>query len=404
MAIEDAKSPRRQVSSFPALSLLLALASAAFVIGLLMSGHRLSGLQRLENATADVRTALHSSRVSADHPEIVLVTITDDTLPLFAMRSPVDRGFLADLVQAVDASQPRAIGLDIAFLAPSDAIKDRNLQQSLREARARIVLADFDDRSRYSNAQRAFHEQFVAASGRQSGYAALQYDADGVVRNNAPPAGAKSNPDSFALLLARSMTRSAMAGYGRIAWLQKVDDGNFLTRIYNADAASPFRTVRAEDLVDPARRIRVGGLGGKIVLIGTRFSSSETHRTPLTRWSGIEPSSTEIHAQSVAQLLDGRTLPELRSELSRLWLLSLAVIGGLIAFRGRHRASNIARWFVIGLMIVAVDALVFSHLQLIMPLASMLLAWCAGILCGRSIGHVYDYELENAKRWDLPAV
>src|SRR5689334_10002734 len=51
--------------------------------------------------------------VEPPHPRLVLIGITEETLAPFPYRSPVDRGFLAGLLDHLAAAGVAAIGLDI---------------------------------------------------------------------------------------------------------------------------------------------------------------------------------------------------------------------------------------------------------------------------------------------------
>src|ERR1700722_12048020 len=46
---------------------------------------------------------------------VVVIGITEDTLSAFPYRSPIDRGFLASLIDALARDGVRAIGLDVVL-------------------------------------------------------------------------------------------------------------------------------------------------------------------------------------------------------------------------------------------------------------------------------------------------
>ncbi|MGE3712818.1 MAG: CHASE2 domain-containing protein, partial [Hyphomicrobiaceae bacterium] len=192
-------------SRFPVASLLLALAASVAVAVLVLGASHIPGLLRLEYSSADLRTALFSQRVTADHPRVAVVAISDETLRTFATKSPIDRGFLAQLVAAIDKAGAHAIGLDVFMLRPTESSKDTALHNALRDAKAQIVMGVLDERDRAAAGQRAYQAEFVAGTGRPTGYLALRYERDGVVRNVAGPARNSAFPDSFSLQLARSI-------------------------------------------------------------------------------------------------------------------------------------------------------------------------------------------------------
>ena len=65
-----------------------------------------------ERGLYDIRMLETAERVDQDD-RIVLVVYTDETLEALAKRSPLDRKMLADALTAIDAMNPKAIGIDI---------------------------------------------------------------------------------------------------------------------------------------------------------------------------------------------------------------------------------------------------------------------------------------------------
>ncbi|MBF0251677.1 MAG: CHASE2 domain-containing protein, partial [Alphaproteobacteria bacterium] len=75
-------------------------------------------------------------------PDIVVVTVSEDTVKRFAYRSPVDRAFLADVVDDLLAKGAKRIALDILFDQPTTPDKDARLARTLITAGNRVVIAD----------------------------------------------------------------------------------------------------------------------------------------------------------------------------------------------------------------------------------------------------------------------
>ena len=67
--------------------------------------------------------------------DVVVLTLTEDTLAQFPYRSPVDRAFLAELIRTVDAAGARAIGFDVLFDQPTEPEKDAALAAALPSPR-----------------------------------------------------------------------------------------------------------------------------------------------------------------------------------------------------------------------------------------------------------------------------
>jgi adenylate cyclase len=72
-------------------------------------------LLRAEHWAADWRTAWLSERLPTTHSKVAVVTITERSLAQFPYFLPPNRGYLADIIDAVDKAGARAIGLDFFF-------------------------------------------------------------------------------------------------------------------------------------------------------------------------------------------------------------------------------------------------------------------------------------------------
>ena len=72
-------------------------------------------------------------------PDVVVVGITEDTLAAFPYRSPIDRGFLADLIDTLADDGVTAIGLDVVLDRPTEPAKDSALRRALMRTDIPIV-------------------------------------------------------------------------------------------------------------------------------------------------------------------------------------------------------------------------------------------------------------------------
>ena len=100
----------------------LAVAAGAMLFAQLL-GEYLPFLAMMENWTADYRVA-SLLPPEPQHPDIVIAAITEDTLAQFPYRSPVDRHFLAQLLDSLNTAGVRAVGIDVLFDQPSEPDKD----------------------------------------------------------------------------------------------------------------------------------------------------------------------------------------------------------------------------------------------------------------------------------------
>ncbi len=189
------------VGLMPVLRALIGAGSLMALVTLLFVPVFAPWVLRFEHWTADWRTAYLSHKPPTTHPRIAFVSITDETLRNYAS-SPVDRGLLARIVQAIDAAGARAIGLDILFLKATDQPKDDALVAAVRAARAQIVLGVADERVPLEGFQREFQKDFLARLGRPAGYLNLRHERDDVVRYAAMPYLAGNHQSSFSRLLA----------------------------------------------------------------------------------------------------------------------------------------------------------------------------------------------------------
>lgn len=387
-------------TSSPAFPLLIALAGLLVLIILLLAPASLPRLVGLDVAASDIRTSMFSARTDADHPQIVVVNVGPRARTPTSFASGLARDRLAQVVDVIDGAGARAIGFDIALLRPTEPQHDTALHIALRDAKAAVVLAAADERERLTPDERGYQVAFFAAAGRTAGFRMLQREPDGIVRYHAGAALDTRYRESFPLLLARTVRRETAPTLGRIAWLQRPDPAHPMSWLLDWSGRPPFAQMAGEDLLEKERRDLRASLRGKIVLIGDNSVSGERYRTPLTSLGGEEASDVMVHAQAVAQLLDGRTLSSLPPDLVRLLLLAFGCAGGLFGWwwHGRRQFGLACLLSLVALLVA--DAIVVAQMQLVMPLVSCLIAWIAGILAGHHFGLANDRLVKRAAvRW-----
>ena len=144
-------------------------------------------LLRFDHSLADLRTAVLSERLPAQHPRIAVVLIDEQTLekePYYV----ADRGITARLVRKLDEMGAKAIGLDFLYYRATEPAKDADLEAAIRSAKSSIILAAGNSRAEIEDHQHRYQADFIARVGRPAGYANLYKDSDDVVRRKAPPA------------------------------------------------------------------------------------------------------------------------------------------------------------------------------------------------------------------------
>lgn len=275
-------------------------------------------LRQAENWVADLRVALATPR-QPPRDDVVLLTITEDTLRLFPYRSPVNRVFLAGLVAELNRKGARAIGLDILFDRPTEPAADRALAQALHDSAAPVLVA-YADGEHLIPEQQDFLDRFTADLRR--GYANLPLDnVDGVVRKLFPGRIAPNGrfTPGFAVALAGVAPPDAEIPlrYRGLAPDVAADDLGSTFRHYPAHLANAL----------PA-----AWLAGKIVLVGAELPTSgdDMRKTPFAALLGNQKGQMPgvmIQAHALAQLLEERRLTVLPPWQTLGWYFAAAALG-----------------------------------------------------------------------------
>ena len=368
------------------LTLFVLLAAIGFVAAFLLA-HLPHGP---EHWSADLRTAWLSDWPATQHPQIVLIEVTDTTLQDYRYVSPIDRKLLADLVQAVDDAGAKTIGFDVVLDRPTEIDSDGVLLDRLRDARARVVLGVIDDRTLISEAARKFQAKALVLTKRPTGHLYFHGHhspvviSDNVVRQVAETTGQLK---SFAEVLTEDETSYRLSGSSRISWL-----------LTPRDKTETFLTLPAESVLGRAGvNLPLDTLlRDKIVLIGGNFLDRDQHLTPLSVWSDQRYSGLFIHAQIVAQILDRRVLRDVPWPFA-LIIVALAFVIGL-QIGGSAWSEHYHPW----IEIVSVAALIlltlvaFLAARVIFPFVPVLLGWGAGVTAGHyRKTHIHAGHLQN---------
>lgn len=377
----------------PRLPLLLSAGSILGLLALLAAPALVPNLLRMEHQSADWRTALLSDRATTLHPDVAVVLINEETLEEYPYSSPIDRGLLAKVVRGLDAAKARVIGLDVFFAKRTEDVKDEDLVTAIRDAKAKVVLGALDERGLKKDNQRAFQTYMITASGRQAGFVNLKLESDGVARFRARARPGSAFPESFPQAIVKASAATSKATSDRIEWL-----------LPPPGEQAPFLTLAAEALFDgtPANREAVArgqlkALENKIVLVGGDFPYRDQHLTPLAALGGQEIPGVMIHAQAIAQMLDGRSRTELAGGLAHLLLLALAAGGFAVGWIFGERHGYLFGWGVATAVLVAIDAMVFSGLRVILPFTLSLIAWVLGAAAGSNFSRLMSWHRETGR-------
>jgi adenylate cyclase len=372
------KAPATPVAR--AIRALAGLAAIAVVAALMLAPDFWPLVTRMDHWTADWRTAYFSKQLPAQHPRVAVVTITDETLRNY-VSSPIDRGLLANIVQAVDRAGASVIGLDILFLKATEPIKDEQLIQAVRAAKAKVVLGTADTRVQLLPFQREFQAAYLSRADAPAGYVNTRHENDDVVRYTANPGTGVEYRKSFARLMAEAAGAKSDSDLSApIPWLLPTVQG-----------LPAFLSMPAETLLGAGGAAAGTLLKDRVVIVGGEFPFRDRHRVPLSVRTGQDMPGVFIHATVVAGLLDaGPRLAEVSALSVRLLLAGLALAGiGLgLALWQTNTVTFLGHGFAVA-MLMAVDVICFTQLRLLLPFTLAVTAWVAGITAGRFLGAVF---------------
>ena len=303
------------------------IASAAFVVvalALARFGWALPLAKDAERALYDVRSTVTAPNTAQDD-RIALIVYTEETLAATGKRSPLDRGLLARALTALDAMHPKAIGIDI--LIDQKQPEDAALVAAMRSLRTPTWLAFATHQASPNYIQpwqeaflRSFHAR-LAASRVKPASAIIEPDPDGVARHW-PRRSAGGLPPPLAL--AMSGFPPAFKGYaGGIVFRQPKFADRDPFQSFQIDL---FGSGAAPDMLAKA-------IAGRYVLVGADLPDVDRFTDPATTLTRAGAAGVQIHANMLAQALDGRTLTAIprwiRWVAAILIVLAGAVTGGV---------------------------------------------------------------------------
>lgn len=339
-----------------------------------------------ERFVLDVRMAAGAVAVAdpAD-PRVAVVEITERTLERTMRRTPIDRRFLAQLLDRLDAVRPPAIGVDILFDQPSDRDADLGLERVLARMRTPTFLAFADQRPDGERAA-AWQERYLRDLLARLDSAAVQpaslrfpVDPDGVVRRLPDPA---DRPAPMSVQLAGTERRGGLAPSGRM-------------RAADPQAGFPIMVVPAEAVVDAAGAggaVLLEALSRRIVLVGANLADADRHRTAFSAIAGETMPGVRLHALATAQSADGHQADE-AGFLPRLAVsAAMAALAFWLGGRDRRLSAGVAL-LGIGVLVLWIGCtlLLWSNrnlgpaLPVVGPTLAAFAAFAAGIQRSRSM-------------------
>jgi adenylate cyclase len=357
----------------------LCAGSILVLLGLFLVPAVAPALLRAEHWAADWRTAFLSDRLPSSHARLAIIPITEASLTGLPYILPINRGYLADLVSAVDAAGARAIGLDFYFARDTEQPYDAKLRDALVGAKAKVVLGAFEDASRPD--QLAYQLQFIANSGAAAGYIDLVPEADHVVRYRARATRHAQYQESFSTVLARAAGWTGGAPPERISWL-----------LPPADGGGTFAEIPAHLFLSAGPEQRRALVQDRVIIIGGKLFSLDRHFTPLSLRTGEGMSGVDIHAQMTAELIDGnRSYAELDGASAQIFLGLLAALAIVLGARFQTRGFDFLNWRVASFLVMALDLMMFRYFHVMLPFTLAAVAWIAGVTTGTQLRRALEW-------------
>ncbi|HTP77561.1 MAG TPA: adenylate/guanylate cyclase domain-containing protein [Rhizomicrobium sp.] len=260
-------------------------------------------------------------------PNILIVAVDEGTMQHFPYRSPLDRGFLAQLLATLDAKHPRAIVLDYLFDQPTEPKKDEALRNVLHSMRTPLVVSYFEAGTKVSEQQTAYLNNFVPARARA--LANVGTDQTDTVRWIIP--GGRTSSGEYLMSVPR---RAA-----QLAGVQTPDEQ--VPIVWRADqglnqpafAQIPACIFGLPTCVLTASILPAATFRNKIVLVGSDLNLVDHHRTPFATNPGDPRGSMAgivTFAHAIAQLLENRDPPQLSWWNNLIIALVLAFVGAAL--------------------------------------------------------------------------
>jgi adenylate cyclase len=292
--------------------------------------------------------------VSSADPNVVVVGITEETLAGLPYRSPIDRAFLAGVIDTLVSKGVAAIGLDILLDRPTEPEKDAALRRALTRSDIPVVAIAVAPETAMPADARHFLDRFL--DGVRTGDANLARDRfDDVVRDHVPVHPVTGRL-SFPAAIAAALGSPVPPGRFPIEWRRTA-----------RGSAVPIYPAESIALLPP------DWLKGKVALIGSLINGSDEHRTIASAF-GQPGFGVEIHAQVLTQLLNRRAEPEAAIP----WPLLLGTAGLAVAgvalgltVTGHLFSAALAGF---GIVFVAGALAAYAYTGVLVPAAAPLLA------------------------------
>jgi adenylate cyclase len=276
-----------------------------------------------ERALYDWRSSILADKIEQDD-RITMVVYDDQTLIAARKRSPLDRGMLSRALQIIDGMEPKAIGLDILFDQPQD--EDAELLATLRGMQTPTLVGYANFATNEADIvydQQVYLEEFLAQlEGSNATPASIRLDNTNGVTRKWP----SIEPD-LPPVLGRAMLRAA--GEGELALPGY--EGALRYRHPAFENEPMYGRLQIDNFLDPVlmeipevRAMLREQIEGRYILVGGDIIDYDRVQTTLSSVIGENPAGLRVHADMIAQMLDG----DRRGQVGglTLWLMAILVV------------------------------------------------------------------------------
>lgn len=371
-AADGTKSDDKSGSGFKAyerylFGALIAIVAAAASLSVFTMRGQLRTMETVINDTLRVRVQPHAAEQNKD---ISVVVFNEETLVQFPYRSPVDRGFLAELTNALGEAGAKGIIFDVLFDQPTEPEKDQAFIEAIRNFEGPVVAAWGDKDAGLIEVQHEYLQYMSKESGLILGFANVVTDPDGVVREYITKLDSAGDIMSMSGTMSQIVTGRTPPETGIIDWVMPADAGATVFQQFIAHRVTHFAKIPA---LQPKLK---QWLGGRIVYVGADLEQRDRKATSM----GANPNfprtipGVMVQTQVLAQLLDQREVRNASDMLKYFVVGLMALIGvalSLATIRLLWRLSGFV--FVFTAYVGIVGALAFSGV-VFMPFAPVLTA------------------------------
>ncbi len=325
----------------------LALTAVLLVLALLLArfSWNIPFTDNAERALFDYRSFVLAEQVEND-PRVVMVVYDDQTLIDLQKRSPLDRGMLARALRNLDTMGAKAIGIDILFDQPQD--EDAELIETLRAMQTPVAVAyatEATNRLDIGYDQQQYLDGFMAElEGSHVRPASIRLSESSGVTRVWP-----SIEEGLPPLIGRVMLESAnepealtFPGYeGAIRYRKPALRDVPVFNTLKIDLFANDDLLAVPEIRDQFAQ----SISGAYVLVGGDIIDYDRALTPFSTFdddataegvADIRPPGIEIHATTIAQMLDGARLAK-PSDFYIWFLAAIVVVAaaltGLLEFR-----------------------------------------------------------------------